>query len=320
MNVNQLQTTVHSHLTENADALGIDASGLKITYVLNWGGFVNHSFRVSDGSARYHLKLGTTDEQRSTLRRWYELNETLQRYHAPPVLDWLEFDGVCGLLFPVVSGSTPELDDEVLDAVTSAIRPLWQDGELAATLRSAGTITAADTYFGIYDTRFTEDLASMREERPPFVSLDTIAYLEDQVALLAERVKSNEAFAEELDSPVHGDLWLNNVLWKSRDSWYLLDWDDVRIGDPAIDVAMLTGPTAIDLTPLKRLDEMWPRLTAVQRERLTLLGRASLLDWVIDPVSDWIVAGVAPDLRDVVRAEKEGTHHSALALYRRLFD
>jgi Ser/Thr protein kinase RdoA (MazF antagonist) len=49
------------------------------------------------------------------------------------------------------------------------------------------------------------------------------------------------AFAEPLRSPVHADLWLNNIQWAGRESWHLLDWDDVRIGDPAADLATLLG-------------------------------------------------------------------------------
>lgn len=125
--------------------------------------------------------------------------------------------------------------------------------------------------------------------------------------------------AYHLKLPVHGDLWLNNILWGSRDEWYLVDWDDMRIGDPAADLATLLGPTAQDPRPLKMLERADGVLTSAERERLPLLGRATLFDWVIDPLSDWIDAGTAPEHEHAVRAEKERVHKRALACYEELY-
>jgi aminoglycoside phosphotransferase (APT) family kinase protein len=101
--------------------------------------------------------------------------------------------------------------------------------------------------------------------------------------------------------------------------WHLLDWDEVRIGDPAADVATLLGPTAQDPRPLKMRDRVDGGLPPAERERLPQLGRATLLDWVIDPLSDWIDAGTAPEHEHAVRAEKEGIHKRALACYEELY-
>ena len=115
--------------------------------------------------------------------------------------------------------------------------------------------------------------------------------------------------------PVHCDPWLNNLLWVSREEWYLVDWDDLRIGDPAADLAALCGPTADDLRPLKLDPGSLPGLSEAERERLPLLGRATLLDWVIDPVADWVEADAAPELAPMVREEKERVHRAALREY-----
>jgi hypothetical protein len=46
----------------------------------------------------------------------------------------------------------------------------------------------------------------------------------------------------------------------------------------------------------------------------------SLLDWVIDPLADWIEAGVVgPDHVSAVREEKERIHGEALELYRAVY-
>lgn len=53
-----------------------------------------------------------------------------------------------------------------------------------------------------------------------------------------------------------------------------------------------------------------------QRARLPLLGQATLLDWVIDPLYDWIDADASPAHAGEVRAEKQRVHQAALGLYR----
>ncbi|MEN8148699.1 MAG: hypothetical protein ABFS86_02680, partial [Planctomycetota bacterium] len=64
--------------------------------------------------------------------------------------------------------------------------------------------------------------------------------------------------------------------------WHLLDWDDVRIGDPAGEYAsLLRFPTGRGLDPL-------PLLPADPefRERFDLLLRAYCFDEIVDPLSD----------------------------------
>jgi Ser/Thr protein kinase RdoA (MazF antagonist) len=123
----------------------------------------------------------------------------------------------------------------------------------------------------------------------------------------------------ELASPIHGDLWLNNILWEDGDSWHILDWDDLQIGDPAMDLAMLTGPTSLDLAPLKRVDGFRGVVSASVMERLRILGQAALLDWVIDPRADWIDAGLAPGVQGAVREKKQRVDTTALELYHTLY-
>jgi hypothetical protein len=60
-------------------------------------------------------------------------------------------------------------------------------------------------------------------------------------------------------------------------------------------------------------------LTATERERLPYLGRATLLDWVIDPLSDWIDARTAPAHQQDVRTANEQIYKRALACYEELY-
>jgi thiamine kinase-like enzyme len=151
------------------------------------------------------------------------------------------------------------------------------------------------------------------------VSEDLLRWLEDEVEILSALVDASAAFGRPLTKPIHGDLWLNNILWVSANDWYLVDWDSIRIGDPAADLATLLGPTIQDPRPLKMLERADGVLTPAERERLSYLGRATLLDWVIDPLSDWIDAGAAPEHVHAVRAGKERIHKRALACYAELY-
>ena len=313
--VDRLRATIEQHFRDNAASYELHASALRVTYVLNRGGFVNHSFRVGDGRRQLHVKLATSADARQSLRRWHELDEVLRTYRAPPVLGWLDVSGASGLIFPVVAGTTPALTRAVLHAVCPLLQQLWNDAALTEALPARSGATAAHDYLDTYHARFTEDLRFVRGARPAFVTQDTLDYLEEQAIQLAAHVQDAAAFQELLHSPVHGDLWLDNILWRDATSWHLLDWDEVRIGDPAMDVAMLTGPSNDDGTPLKLADATVDLLPRAARARLPLLGQASLLDWAIDPLADWIDADAAPDHTAEVRREKEAVHRQALGLY-----
>jgi aminoglycoside phosphotransferase (APT) family kinase protein len=133
-------------------------------------------------------------------------------------------------------------------------------------------------------------------------------------------VAAAPAFGEAADAPTHGDLWIENLLVTPGGEWFLLDWDGLALGDPALDWGMLFGPTRTD--PRTAADRALPsRITSdpAVRERLAIYARASLLDWTLDPLSDWIGAGEAPEHVAEVRAEKERIHRAALEAYRRRY-
>jgi hypothetical protein len=70
----------------------------------------------------------------------------------------------------------------------------------------------------------------------------------------------------------------------------------LELGDPAVDWAMLFGPRRDD--PGRVAEGTLPPGLALDpsvRERLAIYSRASLLDWTIDPLADWINAGEAPE-------------------------
>lgn len=319
LNADTLRALVSDYFLNRTAAYDLDPDTLVVEYVLNWGGFVNFSYRIRDARHAFHLKLGATAEDQAACRRWLTLSKLLEPYHAPPILEWIELDSVAGPLFPFVPGNAPKFSGQVVAELIPVLCKLNADSELATALQPSHAVTARTDYLTSFHERFTEDLHGIRDSRPPFVSKDLLRWLEDEVEILSDVVRSCAAFDKLLTTPIHGDLWLNNILWVSANVWYLVDWDGVRIGDPAADLATLLGPTAQDPRPLKMLECADAVLTTAERERLDYLGRATLLDWVIDPLSDWIEAGAAPAHEHAVRAGKERIHKRALACYTDLY-
>ena len=85
---------------------------IRARHVLNWGGFVNHSFSIIAGAATYHLKISDDQDSVDGLRQWYELRHVLEdRFRAPAVIEWVELGeiGFAGLLMKHVEGRAPAL-------------------------------------------------------------------------------------------------------------------------------------------------------------------------------------------------------------------
>lgn len=324
MDLTRFATLVHEHLAARAAELGLDAQRLRVEYVLNWGGFVNRSFQVTDGRTRLHLKLACEPEIRDALRRFWGFREMMaDRYHAPWTVAWVDVPGTeyAGVLTHWIDGAPPAALDERLAAeVVRCIDGLHRDRELAARLPS-GPATCGDVFRGTYTRRALEDLEFVSPDPPPFVDPELLQWIRGEVAALEAAVAAAPAFAEPADAPAHCDLWLNNLLVTPRGEWYVLDWDDLALGDPAMDWCMLFGPARGDLRPVTER-ALPPAVTAdaAVRERLALYARASLLDWLLDPLSDWIGATEAPEHIDEVRAEKERIHRAALAAYRARYE
>jgi streptomycin 6-kinase len=206
--------------------------------------------------------------------------------------------------------------------VCNAIRDLHADLALAQRLADDGSPveSCARAFLRSYYDRFVEDLTFIDSDPPPFVSADLRAWLWAEAALLENTVRESLAFQELADDPVHADLWLNNTLVDSTGRWYLLDWDGLSLGDPVMDWCMLFGP-ARDLPREPDVNAVMSRvsLTPAQQERLPIYARAALLDWIIDPLSDWVGAAQEPEHGTQVRAANEHVHKAALERYRIVF-
>lgn len=322
MDLATLEALIAAELAARADQLGLSIASLRVEYVLNWGGFVNQSFRIDDGRRRLHLKLSDDPDAQAALAAWYRIHADLTtKYHAPPVLDWVTIRGSDnqGLLFPHLEGATPSRwSRELRQAVVAVAQALHIDRDLrerALPGQEPGSCEA--DYRGDFHRRFTEDLAYVSARRPAFVTESVTAWMEAEVERLASTVARSAAFAGPADALIHGDLWPNNVLVAPNGTWYFLDWDDLRLGDPILDLAKLLDPGTSDGEP-PSADEVTALIGTDPdaRERLAFYTRAILLDWIIDPLADYVAADQAPQYASRVRAQKRKEHVEALARYR----
>jgi thiamine kinase-like enzyme len=320
MNVEEIARWLEQQLPERARGCGLTRGGTQIRYVMNWGGFVNHSFHVSDGPAQFHLKL-TGDSDR--LRAWRDCHRILEsRYHAPILIRWMEFPeiGYAGLLQQHVAGATASLQDDpaLLTQLTQTADHLHRDAELREYLAAVGIPrTRLDYFVETYIDRFTSDLEIIDALRPGFITNSLFHWMQDQVRELHKAAPLVTGFHDLAVQPVHGDLHEGNIL-VAGEEWFIVDWDDLSLGDPAVEFAIL----------------LWPMVYATARswqtfsvpatgwdfaERIAVALKAQLLDAVIDTVADYVDAEIVPERQAEVREVKKREHERALELYRTLY-
>jgi len=129
-------------------------------------------------------------------------------------------------------------------------------------------------------------------------------------------VGAEEAFHTPAHAPVHSDVNEGNVLVTPA-SWFVVDWDDIVLGDPAIEFAVLLWPMIYrggrwrDF-PLPDMDESFGR-------RIEICLRAQLLDEIIDPLADYVAARAVPSRETSVRLAKKLRHEEALERYTTLY-
>jgi aminoglycoside phosphotransferase (APT) family kinase protein len=101
--------------------------------------------------------------------------------------------------------------------------------------------------------------------------------------------------------------------------WYVVDWDDLALGDPALEFGILLGPLLAHLPPAER--SMPAALPASHglHARLEVYLRAALLDEVIDSLADYVESDFAPEHQAEVQAEKQRVHEQALKRYRSIY-
>jgi fructosamine-3-kinase len=327
---NSLDTLIRyitDYFRKHADRYNLKAESLEVRYILNWGGFVNASFFIKDGEKTLHLKLADLEETQEQLRRWQFFNQILTaRYHAPQLLDWIKIPRTpyAGLLVEYIPGKPADFtaQPEVLKGVLDLLSRLHADRDLAAALQELdGEVPSCTDYFlDLYIGRFDEDLVVIANDLPEFVSLKTLDWMMGETRELEGLARDLTAFQHPAGSPTHGDLWTNNILVTRAGDWYIIDWDDLALGDPALEYSIVLGPLWLTgALSLEQAEQMLPDDPDF-RQRFRLCLRALLLDQVIDSLADWVESDFSPDHQAEVRAAKEQVHRRSLEMYKKFYE
>jgi len=251
------------------------------------------SFEVLAGGEHLWAKVAADDEEDAGLRTWASVARQLaDRHGAPPVLEVLDVGGRTGLLFPF-------LDSEVANQaalrgryseVQALLDGLHADRDLADRL--GGPTTSAAAFRDVWVSRFEADLQIIARDVAP----DVHEYLTAEVEVLAGLV---DTLDERVHVAMHGDPWHENVLLGPEQVW-LLDWEELSVGDPVIDDAILL----MDARGARAED--WP-----VGARYDIARRALMLDAAVDGAADWV-----QNSDPAIRARKEKAYLDGLDAYR----
>jgi streptomycin 6-kinase len=306
-----------------AKSLGLSPEDVRVEYVLNWGGFVAASFHVTDGRRKLHLKLVRDDDGERAVMRWMNVRTRLEtHYNAPRVVGWIAIEASPwrGPVFEHVIAATMNdaIAANVVPRVCEVLKRLHADDDLARRVRHPRSpATLRDAFDGIFRAQYVQDLELIGSRPPPFVTADGMRWMRDEAHRVLSLAMQSSAFDEPAVSPTHGDLWSDNVLVGDDGRFWLIDWDNLDLGDPVRDYATLAWPR-ISASPA----EDWRVLRAFNpddgaaAQRLEIHLRATMLDWVVDVLADWIDAQAAPEHLAEVRARKFREHSRYLELYR----
>ena len=317
MNAEQLAEWLVRHLPR-ISRLNLNPNRILVRHVFNWGGFVNHSFSVDDGSVKYHLKITDDRDSARKLQLWHKIQHVLERgYRAPEVIDWLDFReiGFAGLLQRKIDGRTASFrDDPVLvGQLIEMVSRLHKDAEIRFHLdTTASAKTCLDHFVETYIDRFNADMEEIATAQPSFVSASLFKWMRNETDRLRAAADSAAAFHNPAGYPVHGDLNEGNVLVTPND-WFVVDWDDLALGDPAVEFAVLLWPMVYQ--GRKWSEFSIPDVEDSFRERIEVCLRAQLLDEVIDPLADYVAADAVPSKQLEVQAAKRKGHEEALERY-----
>src|SRR5687767_13878573 len=133
-----LQQTLGQY--DSALKLNLKHEGIRVRHVLNWGGFVNHSFHVTDGSVHYHLKLTSDVDNPNQFKVWRSIHHLLEkRYRAPELIRWVDFTeiGFSGMVLRYIEGRTADFcqNPELVERLIQTADCLHHDAEVRSHLQ-----------------------------------------------------------------------------------------------------------------------------------------------------------------------------------------
>ncbi|MBE1442431.1 aminoglycoside phosphotransferase family protein [Paenibacillus sp. OAS669] len=314
----------------NSSSLGLKGADTKAEYIWNPGGFVNQSYRISDGETIRHVKL-STEENASSLKQWTLISEYLSHpYHAPRLVGEVTQEILpgysYGLVFEYIKGeplSSISNPDLVVEKLLNVLKRLHSDAEIRRRIPGkAKGRSYAEAFIEEYVARFEEDMQVIRAKRHllAFVTDSSLDWFDHEVEALKQMANRNEAFQKQAQDIVHNDLNWQNVLVEDSGHFWIIDWDNLVIdGDAAMDYSVL-------LWPMVRSPK-WPwwkeRVVGLAGEelleRMELYFRAKLLDDVIDILADYVEAESIPEVKEKTQRRAKEIHLHAYPEYVRLY-
>lgn len=327
MEVRLAERLIAEWASANANAFGICPNKIQTSYIYNPGGFGNLSFRLTDGRTRLHIKLALPSKA-AQLRQWAGISNYLaEHYSAPRLIHVIDGEIVpgypYGLVFEYIEDATPLAEvrnpEAALTGVMEIAAKLHRDDRLRGMLPKMETRTYAEAFEDEYISRFTDDLEGIRGSQElirDFVSDDTITWFGEEIGRLRETVRQSPAFLLPAADVVHNDLNGNNILTCGRDSFRIIDWDDLSSqGDAAMDYSVLLWPLSHDPSwPIWR-DKVLAGAGAATVERLELYFRAKLLDDVIDVLADYVEAEQVPEHQEEAQRKAKAIHLQSYPQY-----
>lgn len=320
------------HVTEWAKeysyALGLKGSKIEAKYIWNPGGFVNQSFRLSDGETFQHVKFAQ-ERKVPSLKQWAMISEHLtDNYHAPRLVKEVTQEilpGFCyGLVFEYIEGKPLNSILEpipVVSKVLKVLKRLHSDGQIQKAIGNEKNPSYLEAFTEGYITRFEEDLQTIRSERHllNFVTDNSLDWFNSEVETLRQIASQKPGFQDQATDVVHNDINWQNILVNHNSNFRIIDWDDLTVtGDAAMDYSVLLWP--LHTKEWKSWEEQIIRLTGEETfERMELYFRAKLLDDVIDVLADYIEAEKVPDVKEVTQKRAREIHLRAYPEYMRRY-
>jgi aminoglycoside phosphotransferase (APT) family kinase protein len=330
MNLELFERQMKDWAEVNSNSLGLIASKIEVKYIWNPGGFVNQSYRVSDGESFRHVKLAL-ERKAPRLKKWAMISEHLtNNYYAPQLIEEVTQEIIpgytYGLIFDFIKGKPLESKINpipVIEKVLKVLNQLHNDIEIKkAIISGTKTHTYSEAFIEVYITRFEEDLEVIRFDKHllNFVTEDSIDWFDSEVKALRKIASEKPAFQKEATDVVHNDINWQNVLTDDNTKFWIIDWDDLVVnGDAAMDYSVF-------LWPLYNSKD-WPLwkskvigITGNELlERIEFYFRAKLLDEVIDVLADYIDAENVPELKEKTQRRAKEIHLRAYPEYLRLY-
>ncbi len=222
-----------------------------------------------------------------------------------------------GLVFEHLEGAPP--DGGTNTGVLAALaRRLHADRELARKIHPfRGATTVGQVFERMHVRRWDIDINIVRDAAPPaIVDEQLLDWMERETRTLEHEVRNSVPFQVPPRWPTHGDLYEGNTLITDAGDLYLLDWDDLALGDPAADyILILWGPARRDPS----LD--WHRFGVRATDdgfadRMRFYPRAILLDEIIDGLAEYVGLDATDRVLAPTSREKFQAFENGLSLYR----